>query len=65
MRLDKCDVYTEKETLGYRGRKSFVSVAGGAAKRKKTERSRKEKKSTDMLLEPPNKEERKAHEKAE
>ena len=27
MRLDKCDAYTTKETLGYRGRKSYVSAA--------------------------------------
>ena len=33
MRLDKYDAYTAKETLGYRGRKSYVSVARGAAKR--------------------------------
>ena len=34
MRLDKCDAYTAKETQGYRGRKSYVSVTRGAAKRK-------------------------------
>ena len=27
MRLNKCDAYTAKETLGYRGRKSYVSAA--------------------------------------
>ena len=32
IRLDKCDAYTAKETLGYRGRKSYVSAARGAAK---------------------------------
>ena len=33
MRLDKCGAYTAKETLGYMGRKSYVSAARGAAKR--------------------------------
>ena len=42
MRLDKCDVYTAKERLGYRGRKSYVSVARGAAKREKKQRGTEE-----------------------
>ena len=42
MGLDKCDAYTEKEILGYRGRKSYVSAAREAAKReKKTKRDKK------------------------
>ena len=32
MRLDKCDAYTAKETLGYRGRKTYVAAARGPAK---------------------------------
>ena len=32
MRLDKCDAYTTKEILGYRGKISYVSVAREAAK---------------------------------
>ena len=35
MKLDICDAYIAKETLGYRGRKSYVSMARGAAKREK------------------------------
>ena len=34
MRLDKCDAYTAKETLGYRERKSYVTATRGAAKKK-------------------------------
>ena len=26
MKLDKCDVYTAKETLGYRGRKRYMAT---------------------------------------
>ena len=33
MRLDKCDAYTAKETLGYRVRKTFVAAARGTAKK--------------------------------
>ena len=33
MRVDKWDAYTAKETLSYRGRKSYVSAARAAAKR--------------------------------
>ena len=38
MRLGKCDAYTAKETLGYRGRKFYLSVARGAAKREEKQR---------------------------
>ena len=38
MRLDKCNAYTAKETLGYRGRKSYVSAAREAAKREEKQR---------------------------
>ena len=34
MRLDKCDVYTAKETLGYRGRK-ILCVSGKRRRKKK------------------------------
>ena len=42
MRLDKCDTYTAKETLGYRGRKLYVSAARGAAKRKENKKGTEE-----------------------
>ena len=35
MKLNKCDMYTAKKKLGYRGRKSYVLAARGAAKREK------------------------------
>ena len=44
MRLDKCDAYATKDIIGYRGRKSYISVAREAAKReKKTERDKRNK----------------------
>ena len=52
IRLDKCDAYTAKETLGYWGRKSFMSAARGAAK---SERERRRNKPTDKLIGAPNK----------
>ena len=42
IRLDKCDAYTEKETLGYRGRKSYV-LAREATKEKKYREGQKKK----------------------
>ena len=33
MRLDKCNTYTVKETLGYRRRKKYAVAARGTAKR--------------------------------
>ena len=51
--------------LGYKGRKSCMSAAWEAAKREEKQRERKRNKSTDKLLEPTNKKERWAHEKAE
>ena len=42
MRLDKCDVYTAKETLGYRERKSYITAERGAAKREIKQRGTKE-----------------------
>ena len=38
MRLDKFNAYAAKETLGYRGRKSYMAVAEGAAKREEKQR---------------------------
>ena len=38
MKLDKCDAYTTKETLGYRGRKSYVSATRRTAKREEKQR---------------------------
>ena len=35
MRLNKCDVYTAKETLGYKGRKIYVAATKEPAKREK------------------------------
>ena len=32
MKLEKCDAHTAKETLGFRGRKSYVSAERGTAK---------------------------------
>ena len=43
MRLDKCDTYTAKETLGNRGRKSYMSASRGAAKQKKNRKGQKKK----------------------
>ena len=43
IRLDKCDVYTAKETLGYRGRKTYVTAVRRAAKRKGTKEEQEEK----------------------
>ena len=42
MRLEKCDAYTAKETLGYMGRKSYVSATKGAAKIKGKQRGTEE-----------------------
>ena len=50
MRLDKCDAYTAKKILGYSGRKSYVSAAREAEKkRRKTEKGRRKNKPTDKL----------------
>ena len=35
---DKCDAYTAKKILGYKGRKSYVSAARGLAKREEKQR---------------------------
>ena len=48
-RLDKCDAYTANETLGYRGRKSYVSATRKAAKRKEKQRERRRSKPTVKL----------------
>ena len=46
MRLDKCDEYTAKENLGYRGRKTYVAAGKGPAKREENLRvTRREKNS--------------------
>ena len=37
-RFDKCDAYTAKEILGYRGRKLYMAVARGAAKTEENQR---------------------------
>ena len=58
MRLDKCEAYTAKETLGYRQTKFYVSAERGTAKREEKQRDRRRNKSTDKLLELHNKEER-------
>ena len=42
MRLDKCNAYTAKETLGYRERKSYMSAARVAAKREEKQRETEE-----------------------
>ena len=42
MRLDKCDAYTTKETLGNRRRKSYVSATRGAAKKEEKQRGTEE-----------------------
>ena len=41
MRLNKCDVYTAKETLGYKGRKSYMRAARGAEERDKNKGGQK------------------------
>ena len=64
-RLDKCDVYTTKETLGYKERKSYVSAARGAAKEKKNRERLKKKQTYRQTIGAPNKEEWSAHEKKE
>ena len=55
MRLDKCDVYTAKEILGYRGRNSYMSAAREAAKEKKNRGTEEE---TRQTIGAPNKEKR-------
>ena len=45
MRLVKCDVYTAKETLGYRGRKTYMA----AAKREEQEEKQTHKQITNAL----------------
>ena len=32
MRLDKCDAYTAKETLGYKGKKTYLAATRGPTK---------------------------------
>ena len=54
MRLDKCDTYKVKETVGYRGKKTYMSVTRVAVKREEKQRDRRRNK----LLETPNKEEK-------
>ena len=43
MRLDKCDAYTAKETLGCRGRKYYVSSPDEQQKEKKNRKGQKKK----------------------
>ena len=38
MRLDKCDVYTAKETLGYESRTTYVAATKGPVKREENQR---------------------------
>ena len=40
MRHEKCDVYTTKETLGYKRRKTYVAATKGPAKRGKPEKKK-------------------------
>ena len=53
MRLDKCDAYTAKETLEYRGENPMCQSKRSSKKRRKTERDRRSNKSTGKLLELP------------
>ena len=46
MRLNKCDAYTAKETLGYRGRKFYMSAAKRAEKKRGTEEEKKDYRQT-------------------
>ena len=43
MRLDKCDAYTAKETLGYRERKSYMSEQEEQKKREENRGGHKKK----------------------
>ena len=56
IRLNKCNAYTAKETLGYRGRKTY---AGAAKERGESEREKRSNKPTTNNL--PNEEERRTH----
>ena len=38
IKLEKCDAYTAKKIIGYRGRKSYVSATRGVAKREEKQR---------------------------
>ena len=40
MRLDKCDAYIAKETLGYRRRKTYVPSARGPANKEEKGRNK-------------------------
>ena len=37
MRLDKCDAYTAKKALGYKGRKAYIAVTRRPANREKNQ----------------------------
>ena len=50
MRLDKCNAYTAKETLGYRERKSYMSAARVAAKREEKQRETEEETSLKIII---------------
>ena len=54
MRLDKCDAYTAKETLGYRWRKSYDSTARRAAKREEKKEGQKKKQIQRQITGVPN-----------
>ena len=38
MRFDKCNTYMATVTLGYQGRKSYISAARGATKKEENQR---------------------------
>ena len=56
MRLDKCDACTVKETLGYRGRKSYLSAAREAGKREENQRGTEEETNLQLTIGAPQKE---------
>ena len=59
MKLDICDAYIAKETLGYRERKSYVSAVRGTAKTEEKQRGTGEKTNLQAnYWSPPNKQER-------
>ena len=62
MRLNKCDTYTAKETLGYKERKAYM-VAKGPAKRMETREGQEKKTHKQPKL--PNEDERGTYRKAE
>ena len=53
MRFEKCDAYTAKKTLGYRGRKTYVAAARGPEKREENQRGTREETNPQTITKAP------------